>query len=268
MVWFRQTLTLPIPTIDDLEVSQMDSVFAVKCCADIRSCVLTDRDGFVLGTYPYVWLRDNCQCEQCFHPSLYTRLLLVTNLDLDIAPMETEIKESDQTLVVKWSGKHLSNYSISWLLKNHFPNTIEDPISNPKRNLWGSEMQQKISSFTFNDILKSDKFLYDWIEALQVHGLAMIKDAPQQAGTLLEIGRRVGFLKTTNYGWVTIHSIDINWIRHKHNIHVMDVNGGWDWGLWTKNHLGPFPYGTHVAIITVFTFLCIPSRMVINDDTV
>ena len=142
----------------------MEFVFAVKCCADIRTCAMTDRDGFVLGTYPYVWLCDDCHCEQCFHPSLYPRLLLMTNLDLDITPIDAEIKKSDQTLTVQWSDKHHSNYSISWLLENHFPNTIEDPISKPKRHLWGSEMQQKIPSFAFNGILKSDKFLHDWIE--------------------------------------------------------------------------------------------------------
>ena len=178
----------------------MECVSAVKCLANTRSCELTDKDGSVLATYPYVWLRDNCRCEKCFHPGSRSRLFLMTNLDLNIIPVVADIKKSDQILTIQWSDKHNSYYPLSWLLENHFPSTAEDPIRNPTRNLWGSEMQQKIPYFTFNDILNSDKILYDWIEALQVRGLAMVKDAPQQDGTLLEIGKRVGFLKATNYG--------------------------------------------------------------------
>ena len=36
--------------------------------------------------YPFIWLRDNCQCESCFHPSTKTRIALLRNLDLNAEP--------------------------------------------------------------------------------------------------------------------------------------------------------------------------------------
>ena len=36
--------------------------------------------------YPSVWLRDNCQCSDCFDPSSRQRKLLLRNLDANIQP--------------------------------------------------------------------------------------------------------------------------------------------------------------------------------------
>ena len=37
--------------------------------------------------FPYVWLKDNCQCESCFHPVSKTRKILFQDLDPDIQPI-------------------------------------------------------------------------------------------------------------------------------------------------------------------------------------
>ena len=36
--------------------------------------------------YPYLWLRDNCQCDKCFHPFTKARKLLMKDLNLDSVP--------------------------------------------------------------------------------------------------------------------------------------------------------------------------------------
>ncbi len=38
--------------------------------------------------FPFVWLRDNCQCTSCFHPVSKGRLFLMRNLNMDIRPKE------------------------------------------------------------------------------------------------------------------------------------------------------------------------------------
>ena len=41
--------------------------------------------------YPYVWLRDNCQCEKCFHPVTRARQLLIMDLNVDTTPKDIQV---------------------------------------------------------------------------------------------------------------------------------------------------------------------------------
>ncbi|XP_072025103.1 gamma-butyrobetaine dioxygenase-like [Amphiura filiformis] len=122
----------------------------------------------------------------------------MVNLDPDIIPDVAEV--DDKTLTIRWPDNHRSQFPVSWLKEMQFSNMSEDPVSTPVRQFWGNEMQHNIPKFSFADILHNDKSLHDWIEALQVHGLALIKDAPHKEGAIHEIGNRISILKTTNHG--------------------------------------------------------------------
>ena len=43
--------------------------------------------------FPGIYLRDNCQCELCYHPKSKARLVLMANLDVDIAPKAASVDE-------------------------------------------------------------------------------------------------------------------------------------------------------------------------------
>lgn len=38
--------------------------------------------------YPLVWLRDNCQCDECFNPKMQSRTITWTNFDINCAPKQ------------------------------------------------------------------------------------------------------------------------------------------------------------------------------------
>ena len=44
--------------------------------------------------YPLVWLRDNCQCPNCFHPKSKARLSLMRDLDVDIKVKDVNVQEN------------------------------------------------------------------------------------------------------------------------------------------------------------------------------
>ena len=52
-------------------------------------CVAWEGTAQEVDKYPSVWLRDNCQCPDCFDPSSRQRKLLLRNLDADIQPVST-----------------------------------------------------------------------------------------------------------------------------------------------------------------------------------
>ncbi|XP_072024289.1 gamma-butyrobetaine dioxygenase-like [Amphiura filiformis] len=163
-----------------------------------RFCLVKTNEGHVVGTYPFVWLRDNCRCCECYHPTSRNRVITMADLDVDIVPVAADV--IGETLNIKWPDGHLSPFPISWLKEFQFSNTIEDPVSAPVCQLWGKEMKDKIPRFPFADVISNDKSLYEWLEALQIYGLAIITDGPKKPGAILEIGKRVSFLKMTQYG--------------------------------------------------------------------
>ena len=65
---------------------------ATNVNANVEDATLdvTWRDDSV-DKYPFVWLRDNCQCERCFHPNTKSRLVLMQYQDIDAKPTHVEV---------------------------------------------------------------------------------------------------------------------------------------------------------------------------------
>ena len=47
--------------------------------------------------YPFVWLRDNCQCDRCFQPAAKSRILLVRDLDVNDHPANTTVSRYNKS---------------------------------------------------------------------------------------------------------------------------------------------------------------------------
>lgn len=43
--------------------------------------------------FPLVWLRDNCQCPQCFHRESTSRIIDWTKFDVNVQPDALEVRE-------------------------------------------------------------------------------------------------------------------------------------------------------------------------------
>ena len=54
-------------------------------------CVELKWNGNETNQYPYLWLRDNCQCPSCYNASSMSRRLLMRQLDPKSAPAEIKV---------------------------------------------------------------------------------------------------------------------------------------------------------------------------------
>jgi len=50
--------------------------------------------------FPFIFLRDNCPCPVCTHPTSFDRMLLLRNVPLDIVASQVQITD-DNNLVIK-----------------------------------------------------------------------------------------------------------------------------------------------------------------------
>ncbi|XP_022082645.1 gamma-butyrobetaine dioxygenase-like [Acanthaster planci] len=152
------------------------------------------------GVYPYVWLRDNCRCPDCYHPSSGQRTCDPAEMNPDIKPASEAILDDGKVLQITWPDQHRSDFGVAWLNRQRFSNNERDTVGSPELEMWGGELNGKIPAFDFEKLFQDDLELYNWLEVLNTKGLALVKRAPTAQGILQELSEKVAHVKTTNYG--------------------------------------------------------------------
>ena len=68
-----------------------------------------------VSRYPFVYLRDNCQCSECFHESSLQRSFdTVCKLNMEIQPERVDVLHIGEHISVTWPDKHVSVFN--WVL--------------------------------------------------------------------------------------------------------------------------------------------------------
>ncbi|XP_050084511.1 gamma-butyrobetaine dioxygenase-like [Anopheles aquasalis] len=165
--------------------------------------------------FPAIWLRDNCQCESCFHAGSLSRVLNWEQFDVEqVHVAAVQPIDGGHSLEVLWKGEdngnhaavgHRSVYSVEWLLERSFrPEDSEAYLEEwyrPAPELWGAaRFHEVLQEFSYADVLHEDEALRQWIEALIRYGVVMIKGAPLTEHECRRLANRVGFIRKTHYG--------------------------------------------------------------------
>ncbi|XP_069969453.1 gamma-butyrobetaine dioxygenase isoform X2 [Penaeus vannamei] len=160
------------------------------------------RDGEA-DEFPYVWLRDNCQCHACFHTSASSRLLRVANLSMDVRPREVQVSNDGYFLTVVWENGHESTYETEWLNERAF-NPRQQSIYNNKYRLrpelWDSDMSQRIPRASFDELMEDDAAVLNLLESMEVLGFTVVSGARPEEGELQRLSDRASHLVASNYG--------------------------------------------------------------------
>ncbi|KAM8721433.1 hypothetical protein ACLKA7_007326 [Drosophila subpalustris] len=169
-----------------------------------RYVELTQPDGRQLK-YPSVWLRDNCQCPECFHGATRARQSYWERCPLDAAASRVSYDEKRQQLVVNWEDAHNSVYDLEWLEQRDF--SVEarqrylDEVYKPPAQLWSkSQFGEVTREFAYKDVIEQDAVLSAWLEALAVQGFALLRGAPDDVQVARHLAERIGYIKHTTYG--------------------------------------------------------------------
>ena len=153
---------------------------AIALAENSRSLALTWEDGRA-SEFHYVWLRDNCRCSRCRSPQTFERVSFTGDIPLDITPREANLS-ADGGLEVIWSNDGMrSSYPGDWLYAHRYaPERPEVPAVEPKRarTLWATELNPRVPSFSYNEVIGSDDGLLTWIETLVEYGLVLTRGVP------------------------------------------------------------------------------------------
>ncbi len=146
--------------------------------------------------FHYLWLRDNCPCSDCRHPS-GQRILETWQLDANIEIESYSISEAG--LEVRWADlqQHVSHFSAQFLLANSYDNP-RSPTDNIHK--WGSELTGNLPSYDYNQVITEDNVKAQWLDAVTKYGIALLKNVPTEPGTILQVVDLFGYVRNTNYG--------------------------------------------------------------------
>ncbi|XP_022089273.1 gamma-butyrobetaine dioxygenase-like isoform X2 [Acanthaster planci] len=148
--------------------------------------------------FPFVWLRDNCHCPDCFHPTALGRLPSAQIVEVDVVADSAELSSDGTKLIVQWDDSHKSQFTTDWLRYYRFDKSPDDQLFNPEMIFLGADVFPKC--FDFGEVLTDDQVLYGWLNEVMARGIAVVKNAPAELGQLHKLAGRVAYLRSTIYG--------------------------------------------------------------------
>ncbi|KAM5138556.1 gamma-butyrobetaine dioxygenase [Mantella aurantiaca] len=163
--------------------------------------------------YPYVWLRDNCQCPKCFLQSAKARKLPIENLDVNTGLEKVNLYNGKKVFIT-WPDEHHSEFDAEWLKKRCFSKEaqaeMQEELFLPEHDYWDSNL--KISTLSYEDVLRCDQTAYKWLCTLRKLGIVILEGAPIRQGELVTLGKRIGYMRHTFYGytWQVQDKVDAN----------------------------------------------------------
>ncbi|MEM6667153.1 MAG: TauD/TfdA family dioxygenase [Pseudomonadota bacterium] len=187
----KDTETLPItPDFDvwpagatPMSIAAEDGALSVTW-ADGRTCL-----------YHPLLLAENDPAPDVLHPLSRETVLTPLDFPVDLAVSAAEIAENG-ALRVHWSnGRRPSEFHPGWLEAHGW----SEADTRPQPVLWDATLGEP-PTFDGPAALDDPRLFRDWLIALRDHGVARLRDLPDQDGLLVEIASRIGVIRETNFG--------------------------------------------------------------------
>ncbi|MEO1689272.1 MAG: TauD/TfdA family dioxygenase [Pseudomonadota bacterium] len=152
-------------------------------------------DGEALD-FPFLWLRDNCPSG--FHPQTAEREFDLTQAPR--APRVSDARVEGDALVLDWAEDgHVSRFPEAWLRAVAPGRRRLDPAAVPP-TLWHGPLGDALPRADAAALLTSDAALLDWAVATKRCGVSIVQGLADDAEAGLDVARRLGFLRETNFG--------------------------------------------------------------------
>ncbi len=145
--------------------------------------------------YPATWLRDNCPSG--FHPDTQERQFDLLSIQSHITART--LTTNGNALRIEWDTepRHESRFDAGWLYGHRPGRRQHDPADLPSQS-WPLGFAPP--RFEAGALLGSDATLLDFLAATKQLGLAIVEGVAPDPEAGFAIGRRIGFLRPTNFG--------------------------------------------------------------------
>jgi len=153
----------------------------IELGASDATSVKVEMNGFRMLDLPYLWLRDNCLCDDCRVSETQEKRFMLSDVPADLSPLSVALDDSE--LVITWPDQHCTRFVLEDIVAlsapRHDPAMAWAPDFAPRYFDW--------SLFLHDDIAASEA-----ISTFLIDGAIVINSAPQDSETLELLSPRLG----------------------------------------------------------------------------
>lgn len=162
--------------------------------------------------FHHIWLRDNCQCSECYHPQTQQRLVDTLTISADLRPRSVQLCENSgsihrDSLAVEWEDGHQSNYPLAWLKAHSYESQEEGQRPESAIELdsngvatWGREISRAPPVVDYGRFMNDERAWLEWSDKVDQRGFCFIDGIPHEPLFSRRVLERIGVLRNTFYG--------------------------------------------------------------------
>jgi len=146
---------------------------------------------------PFLWLRDNCSCEECRVVQTSEKRFMISNVPVDIAPLAVSL--NGNRLVLAWPDGHDTVYDGADIEASSAPGGVE-------WTSWDSSFVP--ARYPFRAFLDDDSVAAGALTEFLDKGAVILQQAPTQPGTLELLSPRLGPIHEVLFS--RIHDVQVD----------------------------------------------------------
>ena len=159
------------------------SIITITRAADVLSAVWSRGERTDL---PYLWLRDNCGCNECRVAQTTEKRFHLCEVPSDLRPSKVSIEHAGsegEAISIAWPDGHRTRYRSS---------EIREFLSRPRFELrfWDGRFQPR--RFDYQQFLASDHVAAELIEEFLRTGVCVLVNAPTEPDSSEQLAARLG----------------------------------------------------------------------------
>ena len=163
--------------------------------------VINERElGFEL---PYLWIRDNCPCNECRVQETQEKRFMLDSVPVDLKPKSVSLKQSN--IIVVWPDDHKTSINLQDI------EFLKKPRK-PEKVLWNNDFTPNY--YDWDDFLQKNDTAIDAFSNFVSKGAICIKNAPCIPNSLEDLSPRLGPIREVLFD--RIHNVSVD--GHIYNI--------------------------------------------------
>ena len=152
---------------------------------------------------PFLWLRDNCQCDNCRITETQEKQFLLHTVPVDIFPKSVEVK--DNNILVDWPDDHKTFIPIKIIEES-------GSLRYPDHEEWPKDF--KPQKFDWPEFLDNKEIAVEALKDFVKFGAIVLKNAPKEPNSLEFLSKRLGPIHEVLFE--RIHNVSVT--GHVYNV--------------------------------------------------
>jgi gamma-butyrobetaine dioxygenase len=178
----------------------MPEILSVDILNEGDAIAVTFRPGATLRFHA-IWLRDNALDAATRAPGNGQRLITLGDIHPAIRIGVARFEATCVYVTFQPENRTIA-YEAQWLADHAYDKAERRPAGWTAAGIetWDGRFGARIPSADFEEIVRDQAALRDWLRSVRRHGFAKLTGGPVRDGAILSIVRLFGYVRETNYG--------------------------------------------------------------------